>query len=119
MTAADRLPWRTSSRSSNGENCVEVAPHGAGVVIRHSKHRDDGTIEFTVSSWLAFMDETSRELPSCNGVAIATRLGTDTIVRSADDDVELRFDHGEWSAFVAGVVEGEFDFSEEFSSVTA
>ncbi|MGH3672702.1 MAG: DUF397 domain-containing protein, partial [Pseudonocardiaceae bacterium] len=38
MTTADRLAWRISSRSSHGENGVEVTPAAGGVVIRDSKH---------------------------------------------------------------------------------
>ena len=39
-------PWRTSSYSGNGENCVDVAPVPDRVLVRHSKHPDAGTIEF-------------------------------------------------------------------------
>ncbi|MDQ1527550.1 MAG: hypothetical protein QOG18_2163, partial [Microbacteriaceae bacterium] len=53
MTTADHLAWRISSRSSNGENCVEVAPAADGVVIRHSKHPSAGTITFPGSAWRA------------------------------------------------------------------
>jgi hypothetical protein len=36
LIIADHLAWRTSSRSSNGENCVEVASTVEGAVIPHS-----------------------------------------------------------------------------------
>ena len=57
MTTADHLAWRISSRSSNGENCVEVAPAAEGVAIRHSKHPSDGTITFPGSAWRAFVHD--------------------------------------------------------------
>ncbi|HEX5405478.1 MAG TPA: DUF397 domain-containing protein [Pseudonocardiaceae bacterium] len=38
MTTPDRLRWRTSSRSSNGENCVQLAVSEDGVLVRDSKN---------------------------------------------------------------------------------
>ncbi|TKG66257.1 DUF397 domain-containing protein [Prauserella endophytica] len=116
MTPADRLAWRTSTRSSNGENCVEVAPAAEGVVIRHSKHPAAGTIAFPHHAWTAFIRDASEDRPtSANGVASITKIGTDTLVTSLITDVELRFDEGEWSAFLAGVADGEFDFTTQLA----
>lgn len=118
MTTADRLAWRTSSRSSNGENCVEVAPAVDGVVIRHSKHPAAGTITFPYPAWAAFVRDASDDVPtSANGFAAITKIGTDTLVKSLTTGVELRFDDGEWSAFLAGVADGEFDFTNEVAAV--
>ncbi|WP_433263811.1 DUF397 domain-containing protein [Actinosynnema sp. CS-041913] len=55
MTPADRLAWRTSSYSSNGEACVEVAPTTNGAVVRDTKHRAGGTISFPITAWKAFV----------------------------------------------------------------
>ncbi|MGH3822587.1 MAG: DUF397 domain-containing protein [Pseudonocardiaceae bacterium] len=119
MTTADRLTWRTSSRSSNNEACVEVAPASDGVVIRHSKHPTVGTITFPFPAWTAFIHEVRECLPSANRVAAVTKIGTDTLVRSLHTDVELCFDEAEWSAFVAGATDGEFDFSDLLASTTS
>lgn len=35
----------------------------------------------------------------------------DTVVSAVHTPVELRFTDGEWSAFVAGARDGEFDFT--------
>ena len=114
MTTPARLPWRTSSYSPNGgENCVEVAPVPNRVLVRHSKHPDAGTIEFTLPAWATFVREAIEGQPSANGVVAVSTIGTDTLVRSLRSDVELLFDEGEWSAFVAGARDGEFDFSTE------
>ncbi|WP_245533541.1 DUF397 domain-containing protein [Actinoalloteichus spitiensis] len=116
MTPAGRLAWRTSTRSSNGENCVEVAPVADGVVIRHSKNPAVGTISFPCDAWTAFIRDASEEgRASANGVASITRIGTDTLVRSLITEVELRFDEDEWSAFLAGVANGEFDFTNQLA----
>jgi hypothetical protein len=109
-------PWRTSSYSPNGgENCVEVAPVSDRVLVRHSKHPDAGTIEFAGPAWAVFVGEVVEAQPSANGVVDVTASGTDTIVRSLHTDVELCFDEGEWSAFVAGAKDGEFDFSTDLA----
>ena len=112
MTAVDRLAWRTSTRSSNGENCVEVSPTEDGVVVRHSKHPDAGTIAFSLVAWAAFVRDARAGAVDANGAAAITRIGTDTLVTSLATGVELRFDQGEWSAFLAGAADGEFDFAD-------
>jgi hypothetical protein len=105
-------PWRTSSYSPNGgENCVEVAPVPNRVLVRHSRQPHAGTIEFTISAWAAFVREAVEDQPSVNGIVVVTTIGADTLVRSLLTDVELCFDEGEWSAFVAGARDGEFDFA--------
>jgi hypothetical protein len=118
MTPADRLAWRTSTRSSNGENCVEVAPTADGVIIRHSKHPAAGTITFAHPAWAAFLREVRDGIAPANGVATITKIGTDTLVSSLTSKVELRFDEGEWSAFLAGAADGEFDFCGELSAAS-
>jgi hypothetical protein len=47
--------WRKSTRSSAGDNCVEVsfAPDG-DVGVRDSKNRDGAILIFTLNEWRAF-----------------------------------------------------------------
>ncbi|MGH3990398.1 MAG: DUF397 domain-containing protein, partial [Pseudonocardiaceae bacterium] len=116
MTTADRLAWRISSRSSNGENCVEVAPAADGVVIRHSKHPSAGTITFPGFAWRAFVHDARDGVANTNGVATITKIGTGTLVKSLHSTVALRFDAEEWSAFLAGAADGEFDFTSQLAS---
>lgn len=47
--------WRTSSYSSNGENCVEVAVVPERMLVRDSKCPEAGMIEFTSPAWSAFI----------------------------------------------------------------
>lgn len=51
-----RAPWRTSSYSGNGGNCVEVAAAG-DIMVRDTKDRSAGTLRFTLSAWRAFLDD--------------------------------------------------------------
>ncbi|WP_378733961.1 DUF397 domain-containing protein [Nocardia brasiliensis] len=123
MTPDDRLEWRTPSFSGNGENCVQVAPDrgwrtGQGadgvtssgaVYLRHSKHPDAGTITFSLSSWTAFLGEVHAGSVSNNGVVKVTGDEGGVLVDAVSSDVSLRFDEGEWNAFIAGNEAGEFD----------
>ena len=111
-TARPRATWRKSSYSTSTGNCVEVAPAADGVVIRHSKHPAAGVITFPYPAWAVFVRDASEGAStSTNGVAAIAKIGTDTLVKSLTTDVDLRFDEGEWSAFVAGAADGEFDFT--------
>jgi hypothetical protein len=109
MNSTTVSTWRKSSYSTGTGNCVEVAPAPDDVFIRHSKHPDAGTIAFSHPAWELFLRDAREGATPANGVATITKIGTDTLV--ASPEVELRFDEGEWSAFRAGVADGEFDFS--------
>lgn len=52
--ASERLVWRKSSESLNGD-CVEVASLPDGVAVRDSKNPDGAMLEFTHSEWRAFL----------------------------------------------------------------
>ena len=48
--------WHKSSRSSGGDNCVEVAFADNGDVgVRDSKNRTGPVLEFTPPEWAAFI----------------------------------------------------------------
>jgi hypothetical protein len=117
MTTVDRLAWRISSCGSNGENGVEVAPAGDSVVLRHSKHPSAGTITFPGPAWRAFVHDARDGQAKTNGVATITKIGTDTVVKSLHTTVALHFDAQEWSAFLAGASDGEFDFTSQLAAV--
>jgi len=45
-------PWRKSSYSNTGANCVEVAKTRSGkVAVRDSKNPNGGTLSFTLDEW--------------------------------------------------------------------
>lgn len=55
------MRWRTSSYSSNGENCVEVGCTPNRMLVRDSKRRDAGMIGFSLSAWATFVRDTAKE----------------------------------------------------------
>ncbi|MDQ2789018.1 MAG: DUF397 domain-containing protein, partial [Actinomycetota bacterium] len=116
MTTATPLAWRISSRSGNGEHGVEVAPAADGVVMRHSTHPAAGTITFPGPAWRAFVHGARESVANTNGVVTITKIGTDTLVKSLHSTVALLFDAEEWSAFLGGAADGEFDFTSELAS---
>lgn len=57
MITTGRLEWRTSSYTNAGESCVEVASVPGRVLIRDTKHRAGGMIEFNRPVWTRFLSE--------------------------------------------------------------
>ncbi|MEV4495988.1 DUF397 domain-containing protein [Micromonospora arborensis] len=51
----DRNAWRTSSRSGNNGQCVEVRDLGAQVDVRDSKAPEAGKLSFGTAAWDAFI----------------------------------------------------------------
>lgn len=50
-----RIVWRKSSFSVNGSDCVELADATGSVLMRDSKHPDDGYLVFTGNEVAAFV----------------------------------------------------------------
>ncbi|MDG4802279.1 DUF397 domain-containing protein [Micromonospora sp. WMMD980] len=50
--------WHKSTKSGdNGGNCVEVASNLPGVVlVRDTKDREGGTLQFAPATWQGFVD---------------------------------------------------------------
>ena len=47
-------PWRTSSRSTGGQECVEVAQTQARCLLRDSKNPDGARLAVSRQAWTAF-----------------------------------------------------------------
>ncbi|MFI1460309.1 DUF397 domain-containing protein [Nocardia carnea] len=110
-----RSSWYKSSFSGSEHTCVEVRFAGKTVFIRDSKYRRNPgndparqpVIEVPISRWEAFLASavtpgttSDPELP----VVISSAFG----VTVSAAQKSLRFTNDEWSAFIAGIVGGEF-----------
>lgn len=52
----DRMTWHKSTYSGgSGSECVEVAQHPAGLLIRDSKDPSGPVLDFPAASWSAFV----------------------------------------------------------------
>ena len=110
QTPGWRAGWRTSTRSNNGANCVEVNFTTTGMLMRDTKDRGTGpVIDFTADQWARFVHEVLDGLPSANGAVTVSHRGTVTEVRSLATGRTLRYTPSEWAAFLGGARDGEFD----------
>ncbi|WP_369639343.1 DUF397 domain-containing protein [Nocardia sp. JMUB6875] len=107
--------WFTSSRTNNGNQCVEVRFDGDAVLIRDSKYRrnpehrldDEPIITVTAAEWTTFLAAVQgRHIPR---TALIAETGADGHTSLRHGEITLSYTPGEWRAFVAGVRDGEFD----------
>ena len=49
--------WRKPSRSTGGNDCVEVAQAGTSCLIRDSKNSNGGCLAFRPQAWAAFISD--------------------------------------------------------------
>jgi hypothetical protein len=54
-------PWRKSSRSTGGQDCIEVAQTRASCLVRDSKNPDGPSLAISPRSWAAF----TRQVKGC------------------------------------------------------
>jgi hypothetical protein len=47
-------PWRKSSRSTGGQDCIEVAQAHASCLVRDSKNPDGDRLSVSRQAWTAF-----------------------------------------------------------------
>ena len=50
-------PWRKSSHSGGGNDCVEVAQNRTTCLIRDSKNPDGGRLAIRAQEWAAFLGQ--------------------------------------------------------------
>ncbi|WP_433660690.1 DUF397 domain-containing protein [Nocardia sp. CA-128927] len=107
--------WFRSTRSNNGNQCVEVRFDGDAVLIRDSKYRrdpanrpaDEPIITVTAREWTAFL-ETLRA-PDRTPGALTAHTAADGRTTLRHGTTVLGYTAPEWDAFLLGVHDGEFD----------
>ncbi|WP_067826403.1 DUF397 domain-containing protein [Nocardia inohanensis] len=107
--------WFTSTRTNNGNQCVEVRFDGAVVLIRDSKFRRDPerrletepVITVTAPEWMSFLGV----VLGCgtDPVDLTARLRPDGHTELRHGEITLVYTPGEWDAFLAGAQDGEFN----------
>jgi hypothetical protein len=50
-------PWRKSSRSTGGNDCVEVAQSSTACLVRDSKNPDGARLAIGPQEWAAFLSQ--------------------------------------------------------------
>ena len=106
--------WFTSSRSNNGNQCVEVRFDGDAVLIRDSKYRrnpanrpaEEPIITVTASLWTSFINLLNSGRSHNELIAQTCADGSATLRHG---DTTLSYTPEEWDAFIAGARDGEFD----------
>lgn len=93
---------RSSFCSSDG--CVEVSAEGHLVLVRDTKDRSVEPVPFALADWKAYVTEIKDGLHSLQDGVAGYTIG------------HLRYDRGEWAAFLQGVNAGEFDLSPELEA---
>ncbi|MFB7720580.1 MULTISPECIES: DUF397 domain-containing protein [unclassified Nocardia] len=107
--------WFTSTRTNNGNQCVEVRFDGAAVFIRDSKYRrnpansshDEPIITVSAVEWMSFL-AVLRDRPA-GGAELTAHTAADGFTTLGYGEIGLVYTPGEWDAFLAGVRDGEFD----------
>lgn len=106
MISAGQLSWQTTSYTSNGESCVEVAPTVEGVLVRDTKDHGTGPVlSFTRDEWAAFLVHPTVV------VADLLTIHDGVVVKTCIHLRGLHFTAAEWNAFLAGVRNGELVFT--------
>ncbi|QIS07036.1 DUF397 domain-containing protein [Nocardia brasiliensis] len=107
--------WFTSTRSNNGNQCVEVRFDGTAVLVRDSKYRrdpanrpaDEPVITVTALDWTAFLDALRAGRRTEGSLVADTAADGHTTLRHGD--TVLTYTPAEWDAFLLGAHDGEFD----------
>ncbi len=69
-------PWRKSSYSNTGANCVEVARTRSGkVAVRDSRNPGDGALTFSPDEWQTFVAKVQAIAPQSLGAWAAAPRG--------------------------------------------
>ncbi|MFE7744822.1 DUF397 domain-containing protein [Nocardia sp. NPDC057455] len=110
-----RTGWFTSTRSNNGNQCVEVRFDGDAVLIRDSKYRRDPAnrpdeepvITVTAAEWTAFLDAVRTRGRSNGELRAHPAANGHTALRHGE--ITLTYTREEWDAFLLGAHDGEFD----------
>lgn len=109
--------WCKSSRSQGSDHCVEVRFDGGRVLIRDSKYLRNSAndpaaqpiISLSPAEWATFRSAATHQgLRPADAQPVIENLPAGG-VSLHQDGTTLTYTAAEWTAFVAGIRDGEFD----------
>lgn len=115
--------WFKSSFSNPSQDCVEAKFAGDIVYVRDSKDKGAGPIlTIPAAHWPSLLDEVAGRAPggSNRAVRITHRADGGTDLQALmGPAVNLSYTATEWAAFVAGVLDAQFDLPPAAGTVAA
>ncbi|GAA4849452.1 hypothetical protein GCM10025787_35440 [Saccharopolyspora rosea] len=108
--------WFKSSFSNPAQDCVEANFAGDTVYVRDSKDKGGPILTIPATHWPSLLDEVAGRAPSGSNraVRITHRADGGTDLKALmGPAVNLSYTATEWDAFVAGVLDAQFDLPSE------
>ncbi len=102
--------WVRSQRCTAG-NCLEIRIHSTGVQVRDSKQNALGSSQPVLSLSRAEWNDFTRDVVAGSFDELSTNIRRDNRggVTLTRDGTILNFEVDEWTAFVGGLADGDFD----------
>src|SRR5258708_7785938 len=113
-----RTGWFTSTRTNDGSQCVEVRFEGEQVLVRDSKYLRDAAndpaaqpiIKIPLREWPAFLAAAvGQQADPLAGLPVIERAANGSATLFGANGAKLDYTPGEWEAFIAGAIDGEFN----------
>ncbi|WP_216915942.1 DUF397 domain-containing protein [Nocardia noduli] len=109
--------WFKSTFSTGTSSCVEIAVTPEARLIRDSKYLRDPnnspaqqpTIRVAIGQWAQFLSAVEKHDTAGTAGLPRIRYQPDGGASLSDGETTLQYTTGEWEAFHAGVVAGEFE----------
>lgn len=112
--------WKKSTRSNGtgGSNCVQVRSDDERVLVRDTKLGESSpVISMSRKDWSDFITEIKQGITCPIGGTVQVWMSGPAweivdmahVVDITDSDLRLSFTQDEWTAFLEGVKDGEFD----------
>jgi hypothetical protein len=114
--------WFKSSFSNPSQACVEVKFENNAVCVRDSKDQGTGPVlTIPAEHWPSLLGEVTGRVPAGSNQAIritARADGSVDLQALLGTAITLSYTPDEWTAFVKGILDGQFDLPHAFRPAT-